>query len=875
MDVLRYEKYVGLLGNPKTLEPYGQQIYRLLAQISTWCNHQMIIDISVDDGTNAYVLGYNQNNQVYSYSDKPKTFLNKVENVTYKNDNVLNEYQSNPNIILTSAIIFIDRNVTDAKNIYTLYEFLRDKGYNGLLVCDNIWSTKDMRDNFWSKIPVDIRYDMTNQGDPDGTCIITFKPNNKFKPYLPPQIISNNNDWTLVTAYINLTGYYDNTSQVRSKQFYIEHANGTMTLPYNLLVFCDKDSLQQLQSIRPVHLRSKTKYVVVDFDELKFIGHTGYENITFSIYRDKIIKNRKEHPYNFDPRNNASYYLFCMARYLFLKQAINDNPFNSTHFAWINICIERMGFHNLVHLDEALSEHRDKFSTCYIDYIPEKFIANTKKYFQNGICSMCSGFFTGQSKYMYQTCHAIESQFLSYLEQGYGHADEQLYSPVYFKYPQLFHHYFGDYYEMITNYCHIYDHPEKLLSIFIPHSFDEQNYLKCFECCQFLFNSYTEHKCSLTHSQLLQLCYYKDLCQTYISSHYEPKNKIEQSQPKVEQPQPTIISLLFNLNNQNRSNNIMCYANDWLDITYPVVIFTDDTYFQPLSNILGHKKNIMIWKRNINQYYPIKYQIQIEKLYNEYIVKNRDPKKDTVLYHMLMYSRPYMWKECIKTNPFNTKTFICMDFALGRFQKKITNIEHWQIDDKLKLLMINPFLASDGEDKNYFHITHHNIAGGLLTGSGSNIIKYVDLFTTELDQMVQNGWCQLDEALTACILRKYPELFDHYYGDYAGIISNYEKTIDLTNVEWIIQKYLDNRMYKEAQYVIHTIDYNYSQQHLMCYIKFSILTNYYTMNHQLSPIVIQLLNDPKNNEISKLIRNAHNKNLEFYENSKSIDSYLL
>jgi hypothetical protein len=33
-----------------------------------------------------------------------------------------------------------------------------------------------------------------------------------------------------------------------------------------------------------------------------------------------------------------------------------------------------MGFKNLIRLEEALAVNRDKFSTCYIDYIPEKLM---------------------------------------------------------------------------------------------------------------------------------------------------------------------------------------------------------------------------------------------------------------------------------------------------------------------------------------------------------------------------------------------------------------------------------------------------------------------------------------------------------------------
>jgi hypothetical protein len=92
-----------------------------------------------------------------------------------------------------------------------------------------------------------------------------------------------------------------------------------------------------------------------------------------------------------------------------------------------------MGFRNLIHLEEGLAVNRDKFSTCYIDYIPENLVRNMREYFRWGRCSMCSGFFTGNAEYMSRVCDLIEDKFLYYLNIGYGHADEQLFSPVYFE----------------------------------------------------------------------------------------------------------------------------------------------------------------------------------------------------------------------------------------------------------------------------------------------------------------------------------------------------------------------------------------------------------------------------------------------------------
>jgi hypothetical protein len=161
-----------------------------------------------------------------------------------------------------------------------------------------------------------------------------------------------------------------------------------------------------------------------------------------------------------------------------------------------------MGYSNLKYLDEALAVKRDKFSTCYIDYIPYELIKDVKEYFKWGRCSMCSGFFTGNKEYMYKVCGLILDKFLYYLSLGYGHADEQLYSPVYFENPDLFEHYYGDYQQMITNYKYIYEYPETILRNFINNSFKYNNFKKCIECCEFILTSLQLNKCHLNNNYM-------------------------------------------------------------------------------------------------------------------------------------------------------------------------------------------------------------------------------------------------------------------------------------------------------------------------------------------------------------------------------------
>jgi hypothetical protein len=518
LDKVDFKCFHGIVdrNDPEFYSKHGREHYKLLTYFSTQFNNCNILDIGTHKGHSALALSYNKTNTVYTFDivDNVNPNVKLVNNIKFVYDDLFKDEgrQKWKDVIMSCPFIFLDVDPHNGHMEIDFMRFIQEIGYNGFVICDDIWYFKEMRDNFWYKIEDKYRYDLTDIGHWSGTGIITFNKDITFPKY----DVSN---WTLVTAYFNLTKCPDASIEIknRDQNYYLHHSISTLSLPHNLVIYCDNDSIELIRNIRPKHLEEKTKYIICEFDDFQFKKNNSYLEEKFKDYRIQISKNRQEKPYYFDNRNTASYYLFCMSRYAMLKETIETNPFKSTHFSWINFCIERMGFRNLIRLDEGLSINRDKFSTCYIDYIPECLISNLPEYFQYGRCSMCSGFFTGNAEYMYKVCDLIEDKFLEYLSKGYGHADEQLYSPVYFSNPSLFEHYYGDYQEMITNYRYIYDRPEPPIYNFITRSFDNQNYKLCYEACKFVLSSVLLDKCILNNDYTGKLLYYFSECKQKLN----------------------------------------------------------------------------------------------------------------------------------------------------------------------------------------------------------------------------------------------------------------------------------------------------------------------------------------------------------------------
>ena len=479
----------------------GTEHYRLLAHLSTTFEGRAIFDVGTHFGDSALALSYNEANRVLSFDvvDKVPVHRRGRSNVEYHLADLFDpttreEWRQQ---ILDSALIFVDVDPHAGTQEHELVEWLRRHEYGGLVVLDDVWHFKPMRDRLWYRIEDRHKLDVTHVGHWSGTGIVSFGEEVSCEG---AHRATDTTNWTLVTGYFDLTARADSTAALRSRppSYYLDdHSASVMALEQNLVVFCEPKNEAKIWELRPQRLHARTRVIAQQFDDFPLTR-----------YGDRILANRGGGPCPTDPRNTAGYYLFCVARCAMVKRAIEDNHFASSHFAWVNVCIERMGAQNLAHLTEALAQHRDKFSTCYIDYVDEKTTRSLADNFGprcRGRCTMCSGFYTGDAAHMTAVCDRVEKKFVECLDQGYGHADEQLINLVYFDAPDLFDWYLGDYQEMITNYARVYARPERPLHQVIQSSYAAKDWRVCARACGILWNSHWTGACRLADADLVAL----------------------------------------------------------------------------------------------------------------------------------------------------------------------------------------------------------------------------------------------------------------------------------------------------------------------------------------------------------------------------------
>jgi hypothetical protein len=360
---------------------------------------------------------------------------------------------------------------------------------------------------------------------------------------------------------------------------------------------------------------------------------------------------------------------------------------------------------------------------------------------------------------------------------------------------------------------------------------------------------------------------------------------------------PTIVTMIYDIrklenkpkddNNRKVLKYIELAKSFILKLPYPLVIFIDNNETETYDAIYSEREahNLLhlthIYKLDFKETYFYKDLSRLEELQQKFCIYNGDLNHETPLYVILNNNKFCCMEKAIELNPFDSSHFIWIDFGVNHVAKDTEHIHDWitKVPDKIKQLCINPYIENI-EPKRYFRNIYHNCAGGLFSGSKENMLKYIELFKQKTEQIYSEDWYQIDEAVMTMVQRENYELFDFFYGDYEGIISNYLKPLHSwwlinSNIEKCLRmnntKYLYNILIYLDSYFLQ--EENQNSGGFYSYITNNIICNYYQNSRNLRNIVIDLINLKlsQNDQTMRNILNFNKNNLDYYENKKLID----
>jgi hypothetical protein len=266
---------------------------------------------------------------------------------------------------------------------------------------------------------------------------------------------------------------------------------------------------------------------------------------------------------------------------------------------------------------------------------------------------------------------------------------------------------------------------------------------------------------------------------------------------------PTIVTAVYNIRKQetnsqqnNRSYGTYVELADQfiLKLPYPLYVFVSDDedgielehfiYYTRLRS--GIIDKTYVHRINLQDTYFYRYIDQIKDAQCKFYLINGHLSHETPLYITLNNNKFFFIGQAISKNIFNTSHFVWIDFGINHVARNTEEIHNWitNVPDKVKQMCINPYLETH-DRKAFFQYIYHHTAGGLFSGSATNLLQYVKLYTEMYELILRQGWYQIDEAVMTMVQRDNPNLFEFYYGDYQGIVSNYLRPIhnlDLINI---------------------------------------------------------------------------------------------
>jgi hypothetical protein len=360
-------------------------------------------------------------------------------------------------------------------------------------------------------------------------------------------------------------------------------------------------------------------------------------------------------------------------------------------------------------------------------------------------------------------------------------------------------------------------------------------------------------------------------------------------------PLPTIVTMFYDIRKKegNNTNSILnrgikkyceLAENFILKLPYNLIIFTDNEEVIEFieKKRENYKNKTYIYKKPFEDTYYYKYLDTLYVLQNKFTIINGNIIQETPIYIILNNNKFCFMDLAIELNPFKSDHFIWMDFGINHVAQNTEKIHEWinLIPDKIKQLCINPY-TENVDNKQMFQYIYHHTAGGLFSGSKENIKKYSELFKQKIEQIYNEDWYQIDEAVMTMVQRENPELFEFFYGDYQGIVSNYLKPIH--NMDLILtscQKYINSNKTKDAfDILVYCIEYFYEQPDndlIYLFLNQNIIVNYYHNNKLLLEKVLYLINLKltSKNSIDKerihILLENNKTNIDFYENKDRI-----
>lgn len=318
---------------------------------------------------------------------------------------------------------------------------------------------------------------------------------------IPPSV-------TMVTSCFNLTRF---NAGCRSLLDNIESFDILLSLPCYLVIYGDSTTIPIL----------KERRIGFGLGEMTVFIQKEYEELEVAIFTTKVKANREAYWPTRDSRTCVESHLICCAKFYFLQEVMELNPFGHERFGWIDGNLKMSNPAN-IKICENYSPHKllgaientpyKKFKLQVINVLDKRFKTpeNKREMYEQYRWVMAGCFFTFGKTVGQKVLSRLQEIFEDTTMAGYGHAEEMFFLEVLDEFAEEIERTYGDYGQIVNNWIKPMRNLHYIYELILKKYYAMGYYREADQCARGLIRSFQNYHVDIdygTYMNILEIWY--------------------------------------------------------------------------------------------------------------------------------------------------------------------------------------------------------------------------------------------------------------------------------------------------------------------------------------------------------------------------------
>lgn len=279
---------------------------------------------------------------------------------------------------------------------------------------------------------------------------------------------------TLITACYDLHKY---SPKCRTTEECLNLIDPLLKIPVYLVIYGSKTTIPGIRARRGKY-DAITKYIEIELEDL-----WAYQ------FLDQVKRNREAYWPTRDERTCAESHIICCNKFDFVLETMSINPFNTTHFGWIDAYLGKANADQKTLVNPKANAHpktqsasttlricenytiatiprilrtiadewkSTQFHIQILNVCDKKFKdpAHKREYYNQYRWVVCGGFFVTSPDAGISILSRLKEIFVETTQAGYGHGEEMFYLEVLDEYSEQIRGTYGDYGQILDNFIY-------------------------------------------------------------------------------------------------------------------------------------------------------------------------------------------------------------------------------------------------------------------------------------------------------------------------------------------------------------------------------------------------------------------------------------